>query len=147
MSEINQNKIEYQPNSQTGGGGPNLGFFDLEITDSNFEPVRILIGLFDSKGTRLTNDDAQIDLNPNIFNVANDKNLKTLVHIGACGGGTSPYLCAPNQSGNESIWVGSTDEGLTTNTSIPEPNMLALLGIGLLGLAGSIKRRSASLKA
>lgn len=147
MSEINQNKIEYQPNSQTGGGGPNLGFFDLEITDSNFEPVRILIGLFDSRGTKPTDDDAQIDLNPNIFNVANDKNLKTLVHIGACGGGTSPYLCAPNQPGNESIWVGSTDEGLVPNTGIPEPNMLALLGIGLLGLAGNMKRRCASLKA
>jgi hypothetical protein len=37
VSEINQSNIEYDPDNITGGGGPNLGFFDLQVKDSNFE--------------------------------------------------------------------------------------------------------------
>jgi len=140
------NSVTYDENSQTGGAGPNLGFFDLFAKSGESDPVLVTLKLLDT-------NDAFVNLDPEFFNELNvlkpnkesiiDGPLYTLVHIGSCGGsftanGTT-YDCSPgNKDGKDSIWVGSTGD-IVDEQEIPEPASLLLFGAGLLGL--SLSRR------
>jgi hypothetical protein len=73
-----------------------------------------------------------VDLDPSDFDFQDVlQHIFVAVHIGNCGP-SQPGICAPGQTGNNSIFVGSL--GASIVFSVPEPGSLSLFGAGLLSL-------------
>ena len=115
-------------NNQKPDGYPN-DTFDIQVpATGNFsgdpEPYTFTISL------------PSVDLDPSDFDFKDVlQHIFVAVHIGNCGP-TEPDICAPGQTGTNSIFVGSLSP-----VSVPEPATVSLLGAGLVGLFWVLRRR------
>jgi hypothetical protein len=116
------------PNSVILNGSGNYGFFDVSIPST---------GTLTTYGSNFTVNLTTTLTATNIFNSLDTQgNFDFALHLQNCGPNSG--TCQPGQTGNNSLVVGEVPG---TNSPVPEPTSIALLGTGMAGLAAMLRRR------